>query len=148
MIIKILNHGGYDWTANLMYFFATNFDDDLKFTKLSLNEFFDYLKNIPYQYDGEYFKDEAEFIGRPKHLVKMPKLDCKKKAILSGYYFKKNNIPFRFIGISERADKKIHHVFAQFWDKLIRQWINFDATLPDYYINQGKTDLTNYRLFL
>ncbi len=98
--------------------------------------FFDFVRLIPYQIDVA----PVEVVARPKYLLQMPALDCKKKSILCGCYFELNGLKYRFIGSSNRPDQTIHHIFPQVC--LNGVWKNFDATYNHYIFGQQKT-LTN-----
>jgi len=104
-------------------------------SSLPLDQYYSFVRRIPYRRDTK----PIEVIARPYHILKYRDLgmDCKKKAILMGAYFKKHNIPFRFIGSSNRADKKVHHIFPQI--KKDGRWQNADATYNDYRLFQPKT---------
>jgi len=104
-------------------------------SELPLDQYYNFVRKIPYRRD----KKPIEVISRPYHILKYRDLgmDCKKKAILMAAYFKKHKIPYRFIGSSNRADKRVHHIFPQI--KRGRKWVNTDATYPDYHLYQPKT---------
>jgi hypothetical protein len=108
--------------------FVVNRGVNMKITDLSLSDFFDLVKNIPYRRDPR----PVEVVARPYYLFKHRGLglDCKKKSILCAAYFKYRGLPFRFIGSSNRPDKKVHHIFPQV--KLDNEWLNFDATYSNY----------------
>jgi hypothetical protein len=110
---------------------------EIPINDLSLKDYFNYVKNIPYRQD----RNPLEIVVRPYYILKHQNLgmDCKKKAILIGSYCKLNNIPFRFIGSSKRSDKKVHHIFPQIL--LNGEWKNFDATY-DYYKPFERKNLT------
>jgi len=127
-------------TAEKMYWLIEAFHTDLEqisletpsgvkpLSVLSPEEFFDFVRKIPYKRDTR----PVEVIARPYYLIKDRKkgLDCKKKSILMGSYFRINGIPFRLIGSSSREDEKIHHVFIQ--GKIAGKWENFDCTYSHY----------------
>jgi len=98
------------------------------------------VRAIPYQNDGEKFRSPVvELLGRPAYLMDrdlLPRLDCKKKSILIGAYCEGNQIPWKLVAISEKPDKEIHHVLPMV--KFGRVAVTADATLPAYYIGQGK----------
>jgi hypothetical protein len=102
----------------------------MKLPDLSLAEFFDLVKNIPYRRDPR----PVEVVARPYYIFKYRGLgmDCKKKAIICAAYLKARGLPFRFIGSSNRDDKKIHHIFPQV--KLDNEYVNFDATYSNYQL--------------
>lgn len=106
----------------------------------SLNEIFNYTKNVPYLED----KRGIELVGRPKRLLSLPFLDCKKKTILLCSWAKCNNISYRLVGSSQNKNGNIHHIFPQFY--LQDNWINIDGTYNTNKIGDTK-EVTNYELF-
>ncbi len=105
----------------------------------SFSTWFDFVKNIPYVSDIERFQNRLlEIVPRPKYLLDramFPKIDCKKKSILIGAWAKGNGVPFRFVAVSDRPDHEPTHVFPQV--DFGAGWINADATLPEYRLDQG-----------
>lgn len=101
-------------------------------SQLSIQDFFDMVKNIPY------LKDTApvEIIKRPIYVHRSMAGDCKKKSILMGAFFKKRGIPYRLIGSSKKKNGRIHHVFPQ--AKINGKWRNMDATYNNYSPGQPK----------
>ncbi len=101
---------------------------------LGLDEMFDYVRRLPYQADPK----PKEIVSRPCHLFsgRFQGIDCKKKTVLMASWAKRNGVPYRFIGSSQREDQKVHHIFPQF--KIDGHWINADATYPDYRIGESK----------
>jgi len=106
-----------------------------KLRELSITEFFEKIKNLKYRRD----KKPVEIVARPKILLSgyFSGLDCKKKAELMAAFFTLKKIPWRFIAVSQRPDKSIHHVFTQYW-ATGRGWLNADATYKKYRLNQPK----------
>lgn len=123
--IKALVNSFYN---DLDSIFVINRGTNVKVPDLSLQDFFNLLKNIPYRRDPR----PVEVVARPYYLFKYRNLglDCKKKAIMSAAYAKYRGLPYRFIGSSNRPDKKIHHIFVQI--KLDGEWLNFDNTYKEY----------------
>lgn len=109
-------------------------------SKLSITDFFNVVKNIPYRKDIK----PIEVISRPFHILNHRALgmDCKKKSVLVASYFKLRKIPYRFIGSSRRPDKKIHHIFVQARtlpdETLTKEYHNYDATYSNYTPDQEK----------
>ena len=103
-------------------------------SKLPLNVFYDFVKNIKYRMDNS----PIEIVSRPKHIInhRQMGMDCKKKSILIASYLKKNRIPYRFICSSSRPNKRIHHIFPQAF--LSGEWKNVDATYNHYKIYDKK----------
>jgi hypothetical protein len=105
----------------------------------SLQQFFNHVRAIPYKEDGL----SAEVVSRPKYLLgnNFPEgIDCKKKAVLIGSWLNAHNIPWRLVAVSERKDKKIHHVFNQ--AQIQGEWKNIDATYPSYKLFESKPGVT------
>lgn len=105
-------------------------------TELTLKEYFNLIKNIPYRRDPKPF----EIVARPYYLFKHRNLglDCKKKAVLIGAYIRIKNFKYRAIGSSAREDKKVHHIYLQIFDQKTKTWRNVDATYPDYVLFEDK----------
>lgn len=107
-------------------------------SRLSLPEFYEVIKNIPYQRDIE----PIEIVARPRivweRFLTGKGKDCKKAAVMLGAYFNKKNIPWRLATVSTRKDRQVHHVFPQADIYLSGQFINVDATYPSMSIGQGK----------
>lgn len=115
--------------------------DLLKFPellKMSIREFFNYVKNIPYSRDVK----DKEIVSRPEYLLTMfPSLDCKKKSILMASFIQLKYGPqyWRLALSSNRPDGKITHIFTQFFCKQRGRWLNADATYN--YNHFGKKKL-------
>lgn len=117
-----------------MYAMESHYPDLGPLSQFTLSEFFDYVRMIPYRRDPR----GTEITARPEILLgSFPALDCKKKAILCGAYLQANGIPHRFIACSQRADRKIHHVFTQ--AKIGDDWKNVDPTYAKYRLFEPKT---------
>ncbi len=109
--------------------------------KMPLPLFFDKVRKIPYRRDPK----GKETVARPSLLLKeFPEMDCKKKAILMAAWLKKNNVPFRFIAVSEIPSKKFHHVFVI--ARVSGAWRNVDATYPHYTLFQKKPRVTRRQI--
>jgi len=121
------------WT-DLKRFSVTVNKKPIALTELTMQQFFDFVRRIPYQRDMK----PIEVIARPKHLLKqaMAGLDCKKKSILIGSYLRGNNFNYRLIGSSNKKNKNIHHVFPQVLTRA--GWQNLDATYKQYKPFQKK----------
>jgi hypothetical protein len=127
---------------NLVKTYYTDLDDicvqrkgeAVPLADLGLEEIFDYVRGLPYQADPK----PKEIVSRPYHLFSgnFSGIDCKKKSLLMGSWARRNGIPYRFVGSSQRDDKKVHHIFPQF--KINGSWINADATYPDYRLGETK----------
>jgi len=122
------------YTGDLNNFSVNYKNNILPLSRLSKDQFFEFVKKIRYRKD----KSPIEIVVRPKHLLKNVSLgaDCKKKSTLCATYFEANKIPYRLIGSSKRPDKKIHHIFPQI--KNGNTWKNFDATYSHYKMGEPK----------
>ena len=105
-------------------------------TDLTLQQYFDLVKNIPYRRDPKPF----EIVARPYYLFKHRDLglDCKKKSVLCGAFIRMKNFKYRAIGSSSREDLKVHHIYMQLYDTKKKAWRNVDATYPDYVLYEEK----------
>lgn len=104
----------------------------------TLVHFYNFVRKIPYKMDGL-----NELVARPKYLLdknKFPGLDCKKKATLIGAWLNAHGIKWRAVAVSERPDKKIHHVFVQ--ALINKRWRNIDATYEHYNLFEAKPEVT------
>lgn len=121
-----------------MYSLVERFHKDIgEWANKPLPLFFDHVRQVPYLRDVK----GKEVTARPAFLgTVFPAIDCKKKAILLASWLRSNFIPYRFIAVSERPDKRIHHVFTQAWNG--QKWINLDATYPDYRFMEAKPRVT------
>ena len=132
-------------SGDRIYESAKYFQDLGKYLDLGLNDFFNFVRTIPYKEDT----NGIEVTSRPKYLITQKPfkgLDCKKKAILMGAWFNAHNIPWRLVAVSERDDNEIHHVFTQ--AQLEGEWRNVDPTYSDFKIFEGKPAVTYGELLL
>jgi hypothetical protein len=109
---------------------------------MSIEQFFDFVKNIPYIRDIK----KTEIVSRPKFLLTVFKaLDCKKKSILMGSYMKLKygDGSYRLCLSSNSPDKVIKHIFTQI--NIDGNWINADATYSKNRIGQLKK-VTNFEI--
>lgn len=120
-------------TGTAIYKMAEYYEDLGKLLDLTLQDFFNYVKKIPYIEDSE-----NEIVSRPKYILSktLPGADCKKKAVLIGAWLTAHGIPWRLVAISERPDRQIHHVFPQAF--LLDKWKTIDATYPEYRLFSPK----------
>lgn len=98
-------------------------------SKLTLPEFFSFVKNIPYRRDPK----PIEITARPYYIIKHRRLgmDCKKKGTLICSYLRMKNYKYRAIGASTRPDKAVHHIYFELYDPDARSWQPVDATYPE-----------------
>lgn len=125
-------------TARAMYGLVRAFASDLgSMAKLSLPDFFDRVRRMPYLRDVK----GREVVARPALIFKeFPAIDCKKKAILIASYLQLNAIPWRFVASSVRKDRRVHHVFAQ--AQINGEWRNVDPTYSHFKLFEPKRGLT------
>lgn len=99
--------------------------------ELTLLQFFNFAKNIPYKLDEK----PVEVVGRPYRLLsdRLGGLDCKKKTCLCGSFLnqqikKRSRLiqGFQLVGSSDRADRRIHHIFTK--AKIKGRWRVVDST--------------------
>lgn len=122
--------------------FYKDLDEFPKIKKMSIAEFYDFVKKIPYIRDDS----SEEIVSRPKYLLTIfPALDCKKKSILMASFmkYKYGNGSYRFVLSSNRPDGAIGHIFTQFFDG--KNWINADATYPHNTLG-AKKRVTNFEI--
>lgn len=102
--------------------------------KMTLQEYFNFIKNIPFKPDNK----PVEYVARPYYLMKrnIGGLDCKKKTIMIASFLKLHGIPFQLIGSSIRPDKNIHHIFTR--ARIRGRWRTVDATYPENRLFQNK----------
>ena len=132
-----------DQTARSINRLSNKYQELGNWLRLPLPVFFNTVKNIPFKLDPA----GREVTARPKYLKNprlFPRMDCKKKAVLVQAWLKSRAIPSRLVAISERPDKKIHHVFPQAKMKTARgnKWLNVDATYPHFKLFAPKPYVT------
>lgn len=95
-------------------------------SELSMSEIHKYVRDIPYRADTR----PVEVVARPARILNgydFPRgVDCKKKAVILAAWAACRGLPWRFVAMSSRPDKKFHHVFPQIFFQGI--WVNMDAT--------------------
>lgn len=131
-----------DQSARSINNFSNNWPDLGSLLNLTLPQFYDRVRNVRFKLDPR----GKEITARPKHLIN-PRLfqgmDCKKKAVLVQAYLKGRGIKTRLVGLSERADGKIHHIFPQAKFKVLgNKWLNVDSTYPYYSLFAPKPKAT------
>jgi hypothetical protein len=129
-----------------MYALAERYHGDLKkillrrgdkarpLSSLPLRDFYNFVRSIPFKRD----RRPVEVVGRPARILKLSGgLDCKKKGVLIGAYFRDHGLvpgrDWRYVATSRRSDGQIHHVFPQLLvgSTVDCCWRNVDATYPD-----------------
>ena len=137
MKLGIAEHEGKEQAGSGMYRLCRDYWPDIAFAlPWDFGRWFDFVRLIPYIADDEIFPGRVvEVISRPGYLLDrkcFSRIDCKKKAILIGAWAHGNKFPYRFIAVSHKSTRDIHHVFPQidFGDG----WVNCDATFPEFVI--------------
>ena len=119
-----------------LYFF-----DMAPYASMSYPEFYDFMKNIPFNPDPE----NIELLKRPYYTVKRigPGGDCDDKSIAVASWAKIAGIPYRFVGVGNKISKNekilLSHVYPELY--IGGKWIPFDTT---YSFNILGQTLPNY----
>lgn len=124
---------------------SAKFSDDIgELKNLSLESFYNRIKNIPYERDDNIFGEGVQLVARPKYLLGAKLLDCKKKAIFIAAWCNAQTpkVKYKFIATSERIDKELHHVFNILYYK--GYWIIVDSTLSRYSLGKSKPKITRF----
>ena len=126
--------------ADLNLAFVVKDNKQIPLSKLSLPDFFDFVKKIPYRKDPS----PHEIVARPYYIIKHRALgaDCKKKGTLICAYLRMKNYKYRAIGSSTRPDAQICHIYFEMFDPTEKKWKPVDATYKQYKLFQPKTDET------
>ncbi len=139
--IGIQEYEGKELTGHEMHQMVQSYWTDLApYVCWPFSSWFDFVRLIPYESDENRFPGRViELVPRPAYLMDrnlFPRIDCKKKAILICAWAYGVGYPYRFIAVSQKPDKSIHHVFPQinFGDG----WINADATFPEFHVGQAQ----------
>jgi len=125
-------HGGVSHTSNEMHKVTDLFFEDMRpFADFPLEKIFTFVDRIPYISDDDLLgPGRHEMTARPKVALKLPGLDCKKKAILIACWARCKKIPYRFIAVGELG-AEVSHVFCQV--KVSSAWCTMDCTVPGLY---------------
>lgn len=108
---------------------------------LSLKDFFDSIKRIPYRKD----RRPIEQVKRPLFTLLDNLADCKKKSIIIAAYCEIKNIKYRFMTTSNLPNKKIHHVYVQVFNPKLNKWLNVDSTYNNNKLF-SKKNVTNWEV--
>jgi hypothetical protein len=135
--VKEIDRIARRYGADIEEFFIKKDGVIIPLHKLSLKEFYNLVRAIPYQRDQR----PIEILIRPGYMIKNKGigLDCKKKTILMASYMYRSAsgpVRFRYVGSSQRPDKRIHHIYLQVLHD--GQWKNVDATYPENNIFENK----------
>lgn len=133
------------YTGKLMEELSIRYQDDVaEHCHLSLMQFYDLVKNIPYKEDPK----KIEFLQRPYYTLNQRGQggDCDDKCICLGSYLTIAEIPFRFVAVGKDGGPKgrLHHVVVEALldDPTGRKiWFHLDAT---YNFNTIGQQLRNY----
>ena len=129
--IKSQDLTSYRVTIKEMSKMVNRFNRDiLPYSNNYFTEWFDFVKNIPYEEDKF-----NEIIKRPKFIIEDFKGDCKKKSILIASWCRAYGWECRFIVSSTRQDKGPHHIYTEI--KNGKVWINADATYKNGRIGKN-----------
>ena len=144
MIIGIQTLFSRNTTARQIENSAKHFRDLGFLLDTTLEQFFNFVRRIPYKMDSESW----EIVARPAYLLdknRFPALDCKKKSVLILAWLYAHGIPGRLVGISELPSKVIHHIFPQAF--INGKWRNLDPTYPEFKMFEPKPNATHAVLF-
>jgi hypothetical protein len=104
----------------------------LPLSLMTPKNYYDYIRSIPFRLDEK----PVELVGRPLRLIELDNADCKKKSIFIGSYAERNRIPYRFCVVSQRRDRRFHHIYPELF--VMGAYTSFDATYPYYFIGMNK----------
>lgn len=136
-MLKFIDVENVTGTGREMQRLVQNYHSDAsKFDNVSLETAFNLVKNLPYK------KDRREVLHRPKYILNSKAIyrDCDDKSILLGSILYRKNLPFRFIAVSGKPDKKLHHVLII--AKIDNENKILDATYPQNEIFRYKKKVT------
>lgn len=141
MYVDIQNHEGKELTGHEMHGMVQKYWMDLgTYLGWPFSAWFDFVRFIPYESDEERFQNRViELVPRPAYLLDralFPRIDCKKKSILVSSWAYGNKVPYRFVAVSHKPNKQVHHVFPQV--NFGAGWVNADATFSEFQIGQGQ----------
>jgi len=105
--------------------------DDIAFLgTLSIQEYYDKIKNIPYKFDLDSKGNLVEILQRPLYTLNGQGYggDCDDKAICMASWAHLNGLPFRFKAVGKTLNGKLHHVYPEIL--MNGQWLVCDATYP------------------
>jgi hypothetical protein len=133
------------YTGKLMRELSVRYANDVSmFAHLSIIEFYDMVKNIPYKEDPK----KVEFLQRPYYTLNQRGKggDCDDKCIVMGAYLALAGIPFRFVAYGKKADGRLHHVIVEALitndNNTQGKWVHLD---PTYSYNTIGVPLHQYQ---
>lgn len=118
------------YTGDLMRTLSVKYCNDVApLCHLSLIQFFDRIKKIPYKEDPK----KQEFLQRPYYTLTQRGKggDCDDKAICMGAYLAIAKIPFRFVACGKEEGGRLHHVITEALlenNNGSHTWVHLDAT--------------------
>lgn len=131
------------YTGKLMRELSIRYQGDVaEFGHLSLLQFYDKIKNIPYKQDPK----KQEFLQRPYYTLNQRGKggDCDDKCICLGAYCALAKIPFRFVALGKTPKGRLHHVIIEVLIGNHRgelRWIHLDCT---YSFNVAGKQMYHY----
>lgn len=120
-------------TGTLMVRLADKYRSDVApFGHLTPQQFFDKIKNIPYNRDPH----ATEFLQRPYFTLagNRPGGDCDDKAICIGAYAILHGYPFRFVAMAKNPNTSLHHVATDVM--MGGQYVHLDPTYNQNIMGQ------------
>lgn len=151
MQVKNVELNSREQTAKNIYEIAKKFKYDLlPFKDWSLDQFYNYVHNIPFVNDSIYSDSENDYevVTRPLYLLDreaFPEIDCKKKTTLFAAFAEMQGWTYIITAISEYEGVEPHHVYMQLWTG--DDWLPVDANLPEYYLFKPKPEIIAGELF-
>ena len=130
-------------TMKHMRFLCETYSGDVvPYLYMSLPEFYDFVKNIPYRYDLDQNGQLTEILQRPYYTLNQSGLggDCDDKAICMGAFAKASGFSYRFKAVGKHLQGKCDHVYCEI--KLQGVWVPVDAT---YSYNTFGQLLSDYK---
>lgn len=102
--------------------------DVAPYATMSIQEFYDKVKNIPYRFDLDKNGRLVEILQRPLYTLNGRGFggDCDDKAICMGAWAYLNGLPFRFKAVGKRLNGNLHHVYPEIY--MNGEWLVCDAT--------------------
>jgi len=130
-------------TGKVMHRFVRDYYTDMApYASQTIYEFFDTMKNLPYQPDPK----NIELLKRPYYTMQRlgPGGDCDDKSIAVASYATLNSIPYRFLGVGKKVPGKKYRVF----DRILLthvytelyiggKWVTFDTTYQFNVLGQA-----------
>ena len=123
-----IKHLVEQYYLDLNLIFIVKNGKQIPISNLTLPEYFDLIKNIPYRKDPH----QIEVTARPYYIFKHRALgmDCKKKGTAIAAFLRLKNYKYRAIGSSSRADFMVEHIYFELYDPARKEWKPVDATYP------------------